>query len=325
MSSTEASNPITISVSSEQDGKRADAALASASGLSRNHIQQLIKDGDILDSGGAPLLQPSRRIREGEQFSIMLPPTEPLELTPEEIPLDILFEDEHLLVINKAAGMVVHPSHGHDRGTLVHALLHHCPNLPGINGKERPGIVHRLDKGTSGSLLIAKTENSHRKLSDMFASHNLDRQYIAWCRGMPNWRVKRIELPIARHPQHRQKMAVVSGGREAVTDATVEYMYGPFSQLRLKLHTGRTHQIRVHLSHEKLPILGDPVYGRSYNPGSNIPEPTRSAINSLSRQALHAELLAFIHPVTGKQLRFTAPLPDDLQKLSHALQQNYGG
>lgn len=324
MISAEAPNPITISVSSEQNGKRADAVLASASGLSRNHMQQLIRGGHVLDKNNTPLAQPSRRIHEGERFTIILPPTESLELTPEEIPLDILFEDEHILVINKPAGMVVHPSHGHDQGTLVHALLHHCPNLPGINGKERPGIVHRLDKDTSGSLLIAKTENSHRILSDMFAAHDLDRQYIAWCRGTPNWREKRIELPVGRHPQHRQKMAVVNGGREAVTDATVEHMHGPFSQLRLKLYTGRTHQIRVHLLHEKLPILGDPVYGRSYNPASNIPEPTRSAIRALERQALHAEILAFTHPMTGKQLRFTAPLPGDLQKLSYALQKNYG-
>ncbi|ATX81597.1 ribosomal large subunit pseudouridine synthase D [Mariprofundus ferrinatatus] len=324
MSIADPLHPLLVCVTSDQDGKRADAILASGSGLSRNHIQQLLKDGFIRDGNGCLFTQPSRRVREGEQFTIDLPPTKPLELSAEDIPLDILFEDEHLLVINKPAGMVVHPSHGHDQGTLVHALLHHCPNLPGINGVERPGIVHRLDKDTSGSLLIAKTEISHRRLTEMFAAHDLDRQYVAWCRGNPSWRVKRIELPVGRHPQQRQKMAVVTGGREAITDATVEHIFGPFSQLRLQLHTGRTHQIRVHLSHEKLPILGDPVYGRSYNPGSNIPEPTRGLICSLTRQALHAEVLAFKHPITDEALHFTAPLPDDLRRLSLALKQNYG-
>lgn len=316
-------NLITIVVDGDQDGKRLDALLTSGSGLSRNHIQQLLKDGRVTTADGSPIMQAAKRVVEGDAFTIDLPPTQPLELIGEDIPLDILFEDEHLLVINKPAGMVVHPSHGHDHGTLVHALLHHCPDLPGINGKERPGIVHRLDKDTSGSLLVAKTELSHRRLSEMFATHDLDRQYVAWCRGTPNWRVKRIELPLGRHPQQRQKMAVVAGGREAVTDATIEHTYGPFSQLRLKLHTGRTHQIRVHLTHELLPILGDPVYGRSYNPGSNIPEPSRSLIRALTRQALHAEILAFAHPISGEELYIKAPLPDDLRKLDLALQQNY--
>lgn len=324
MSNTDSPDPLIITIARDQDGKRIDAILAAASELSRNHIQQLLKDGCVVDTNGAAIKQPSRRVLEGDCFTINLPPVQPLELSAEDIPLDILFEDEHLLVINKPAGMVVHPSHGHDQGTLVHALLHHCSDLPGINGKERPGIVHRLDKDTSGSLLIAKTETSHRRLSEMFAEHDLDRQYVAWCRGHPNWRVKRIELPLGRHPQHRQKMAVVAGGREAITDATVEHIYGPFRQMRLRLHTGRTHQIRVHLTHELLPILGDPVYGRSYNPGSNVPEPSRSLIRALTRQALHAEVLAFIHPITGESMRFTAPLPEDLRKLSRALEVNYG-
>lgn len=324
MSNANLPEPLIITVSRDQDGKRVDALLAAVSELSRNHIQQLLKDGCIVDASGSAITQPSRRVVEGDCFTIKLPPVQPLELSAEDIPLDILFEDEHLLVINKPAGMVVHPSHGHDHGTLVHALLHHCCDLPGINGKERPGIVHRLDKDTSGSLLVAKTEITHRRLTEMFATHDLDRQYVAWCRGTTNWRVKRIELPLARHPQQRQKMAVVPGGREAITDATVEHIYGPFSQMRLQLHTGRTHQIRVHLTHEKLPILGDPVYGRSFNPGSNIPEPTRSLIRALTRQALHAELLAFTHPVTGESLHITAPLPEDLRKLDKAMHQNYG-
>jgi len=220
--------------------------------------------------------------------------------------------------------MVVHPSHGHDQGTLVHALLHHCPNLPGINGVERPGIVHRIDKETSGSLVVAKTEIAHQKLVELFSSHSIDRQYLAWCRGVPNWRSQHIEQPIARHPLHRQKMAVVATGKEAITDAKVEQAFDRlFCRMRLTLHTGRTHQIRVHLSHEHLPILGDTTYGRRFNPGKQIPEPARSAILSLSRQALHAEVLGFIHPITGEKLHCSAPLPEDLRRLDAALNKTY--
>lgn len=261
---------------------------------------------------------------EGEHYSIDMPETKPLELVAEEIPLDILFEDEHLIIINKPAGMVVHPSHGHDHGTLVHALLHHCPSLPGINGVERPGIVHRLDKETSGSLVVAKTESAHQQLVELFSTHDIDRQYLAWSRGVPNWRQKRIDLPIGRHPHHRQKMAILENGKEAITDARIEQSYERiFSRIRLTLHTGRTHQIRVHLTHEQLPILGDSTYGRHFNPGKQIPEPARSAIKALSRQALHAEVLGFIHPITGETIHCKAPLPDDLRQLSDALDKSY--
>jgi len=298
--------------------------LTELSGLSRNRIQQLIRQGHVQRQYGVIMHQAAARVREQEHYQLHIPQLEPVQLQAENISLDILFEDEHLIVLNKPAGMVVHPSHGHDRGTLVHALLYHCSNLPGINGVERPGIVHRLDKGTSGSLVVAKSEIAHRRLTGMFSSHDLKRQYVAWCRGNPNWHSRHIELPIGRHPQHRQKMAVNASGKNAITDAEVERLFGPFSQLRLTLHTGRTHQIRVHLAHEKLPILGDPVYARSYNPASNIPEPAHASINALKRQALHAQLLEFAHPVTGHLLSFTAPLPDDLQRLHDALASNYG-
>ncbi len=319
-----------VSIDRDQSGKRLDAVLAASTALSRNRIQQLLREGYVsrLKPGSGDKvetsdLQASLKVIEGDRFLIQLPESRPLCLDAEDIPLDTLFEDEHLIIINKPAGMVVHPSHGHERGTLVHALLHHCPDLPGINGIERPGIVHRLDKDTSGSIVVAKTEATHVALSDMFATHDLTRQYVAWCRGAPRWKNQRIELPIARHPQHRQKMAVHPQGKEAITDAEVECFFGPFSQIRLTLHTGRTHQIRVHLAHERLPILGDPVYARSYHPGHDIPEPSRSVIAGLQRQALHAELLAFTHPLTGKDLHIMAPLPDDLQQLARALQQNY--
>ncbi len=324
MSQTESEDHLLITIGDEQDGKRLDAVLAQTSGMSRNHIQILLKEGRVSNKAGTVISQLSLKVREDDQYHIHIPPTQELNLEPEDIPLDILFEDEHLIVINKPAGMVVHPSHGHDTGTLVHALLYHCASLPGINGMERPGIVHRLDKDTSGSLVVAKTEAAHRRLTEMFASHDLDRQYVAWCRGVPRWRAKRIEQPIGRHPQHRQKMAVNENGKMAITDATVEHIYGGFSKLRLCLHTGRTHQIRVHLAHEQVPVLGDPVYARSYNPGSEIPEPSRSLIIALNRQALHAEVLGFKHPITGEELHLVASLPEDLTRLSKALARNYG-
>lgn len=303
-------------------GQRLDQALAALTGLSRSRIRALLDDAHILKNGQA--CKAADRAGAGEAYTIDLPPAAPLQLTPEAIALDVLYEDEHLIVINKPPGIVVHPSHGHAEGTLVHALLHHCDHLPGINGVERPGIVHRLDKDTSGSLVVAKTEAAHRGLTAMFAAHALDRQYLAWCRGVPRWRHKRIDSPLGRHPQHRQKMSVRADGKAAVTDAALERCYADdFCRMRLTLHTGRTHQIRVHLAHEGIPVLKDPTYARSFHAGKAIPEPARSAVTALDRQALHAEVLAFRHPVTDAPLAITAPLPADLQRLSDALEAAY--
>jgi 23S rRNA pseudouridine1911/1915/1917 synthase len=303
-------------------GQRLDQALADLTGLSRSRIRALLMAGHILKNGQA--CKGADRATAGEAYRIDIPPAVPLSLTPEAIALDILFEDAHLIVINKPAGIVVHPSHGHAHGTLVHALLHHCHALPGINGVERPGIVHRLDKDTSGSLVIAKTETAHRRLTAMFAAHALDRQYLAWCRGTPRWKHKRIDSPLGRHPQHRQKMSVRTDGKPAVTDAALERTYADdFCRMRLTLHTGRTHQIRVHLAHEGIPVLKDPTYARSFHAGKGIPEPARSAVTDLERQALHAEILAFQHPITDAPLRLIAPLPADLQRLSDALETTY--
>ncbi len=310
-----------IEIPASLHGKRLDFALSELGELSRSRIQQLLKDNCI--EGPADVLKPSAKVLAGMHFCIRVPATEPLDLTPEDIPLDILFEDEHLLVINKPAGLVVHPSHGHATGTLVHALLHHCPNLPGINGVERPGIVHRLDKDTSGSIVIAKSETAHQRLVAMFAEHDLDRQYLAWCRGAPNWASKSIELPIGRHPAHRKKMAVNPAGKHAITEARVERNYHQFCRMRLTLHTGRTHQIRVHLAHEQLPILGDTVYARSYSPGNEVPVAVREVISSLHRQALHAEVLHFTHPITGEELNCIAPLPSELKMLSETMENAY--
>jgi len=323
---------ITVTIDDALNGQRLDHALAQASDLSRSRIQQLIADGAVykkvlehgIEGKRECMRKHALKVVFRQTYEILLPENVPLELQAEDIPLDILYEDEYLIVVNKPPGMVVHPSLGHDSGTLVHALLHHCPNLPGINGVERPGIVHRIDKDTSGSLVIAKTEQTHRNLVDMFAQHNIRREYLAWCRGCPAWHEQRIDLPIARHPQHRQKMSVQAHGKEAITVAQVEARYQhDFSRLRLTLHTGRTHQIRVHLSHQQLPILGDTVYARSYHPGSNIPAVAGQAIRTLSRQALHADILGMDHPISGAPLLFTAPLPDDLVALSTALDAAY--
>ncbi len=304
-----------------QDGQRLDQALSELTGLSRSHIQQLLKQHQV--EGPYSHTKASQRVKAGEAYQITVRPPEPLNLEPEAIALDILFEDEHLLVINKPAGIVVHPSAGHSKGTLVHALLHHCPDLPGINGIQRPGIVHRLDKDTSGALAVAKTEAAHHGLSGLFARHDIKRQYLAWCRGAPNWGQRRIEEPIGRHRTQRKKMSVIESGKPAVTDVLVERRYQDFCRLRLTLHTGRTHQIRVHLSHLNMPILGDQTYARAFKPGKQVPEPARSTIAGLKRQALHAEILGFLHPVTGQQVNCIAPLPADLQNLADALEASY--
>ena len=297
---------------------RVDQYLAKhLSSLSRSQIKKLIKENKvlILDSP----VKPSTMVQPGDFITLHLPASEPASLIAETIPLDIIFEDDHLAVINKAAGMVVHPSHGHATGTLVHALIHHCPNLPVINGVHRPGIVHRLDKGTSGSLVVAKNAVTYQALLEIFQAHRIERQYIAWVRGNPGWTEKRINLPLGRHPHTRLKMSVRDKGKEAITEAVVAKRYGAFSRLRLQLHTGRTHQIRVHLSHLRLPILGDPDYARAYSPANNIPEDVAKCILELGHQALHADTLGFIHPDTGKEILSHAPLPADLQKLSDAL------
>ena len=313
---------LAVEIGSHQDGKRLDQALSELTGLSRNHVQQLLKQQQV--EGPSSHVKASQKAKVGEAYQITVLPPEPLNLEPEAVELDILFEDKHLLVINKPAGIVVHPSAGHSQGTLVHALLHHCPNLPGINGIQRPGIVHRLDKDTSGALAVAKTEAAHHGLVELFAKHDINRQYLAWCRGTPNWAQRRIELPIGRHRTQRKKMSVLESGKPAVTDALVEHRYQEFCRVRLTLHTGRTHQIRVHLTEMGMPILGDQTYARTFMPGKQVPEPAHSIISELKRQALHAEVLGFLHPVTGHMVDCIAPLPDDLQQLSDALDTSYG-
>jgi len=306
-------------IPSELEGQRLDQALTKLTGLSRSRVKDLYQSGAIQAEHSGSLLKLSGVVYAHDVFLVTIPDSRPMTLNAEKIALDILFEDEYLLVVNKPAGMVVHPSHGHDTGTLVHALLYHC-ELPGINGVERPGIVHRIDKDTSGSLVVAKTEAAHHGLVELFSRHDIQREYIAWCKGVPRWQQQRIDKPLARHPQHRQKIAVIEDGKRAITDAQLEQSYAhQFSRLRLTLHTGRTHQIRVHLASENIPILADATYARHFNPSKKLAPILRQALLQLSRQALHAEVLGFTHPITQEHILCRAPLPDDLQQLNRAL------
>ncbi len=307
-------------VDEEDGGERIDAYLSGQiPELSRSRIQKSIRAGELA-VGGGPVTKPSRRVHEGERVELSFSPPRPLDMEPEDIPLDILFEDDGLIVLDKPAGMVVHPSPGHDRGTLVHALLAHCRNLSGIGGVLRPGIVHRLDAGTSGLLMVAKSDEVHIALSRMLMERRVERIYYAVVWGELERETGTIDLPVGRSPRDRKKMAVLSeGGREAFTTYYLLDTYGPFQYIRLKLGTGRTHQIRVHLSYTGNPVLGDPVYGgRRIRKGSlskGEAELAARALSLIDRQALHAGELSFEHPLTGMPMRFEASPPLDMQSV----------
>ena len=310
-------------------GARLDKALAEVfPTLSRARIQTLLADGAVTRDGQI-VLSGSAKAQPG-RYAIMIPPVTSATPAPEAIPLTVLFEDADLIVVDKPAGMAAHPAPGNETGTLVNALLAHCGvTLSGIGGVARPGIVHRLDKDTSGVMVAAKSDRAHAGLSALFATHDIERTYIALTRGAPSPARGRIETLIGRSSSDRKKMAVLkSGGRNAITDYVVQQVFGvpakaggaPMAaRVACTLHTGRTHQIRVHLASRGAPILGDPVYG-SGSPAA----PVRAAVveAGLSRQALHAALLGFVHPVTRETLRFeTAPPPDmaELERLLAAL------
>ena len=311
-----------VTLGEEAAGVRLDKALADAApGLSRARLQALMDEGAVSFEGG-PVGSGSARARPG-LYRIDIPAPAPDRAEPEDIPLTVLFEDEHLIVVDKPAGMAVHPAPGSQRGTLVAALLHHCAGrLSGIGGVARPGIVHRLDKDTSGVMVAAKTDAAHQGLAALFARHDLERKYVALTRGAPEPRRGRIETRIGRSPHDRKKMAVLkSGGREAVTDYAVERTFGPAARplaarVGCRLHTGRTHQIRVHLASRGAPCLGDPVYG-SGQPARPVREAVEAA--GLRRQALHAAVLGFVHPVSGEALRFETPPPADMAALEAML------
>ncbi len=310
-------------VSSEDAPQRLDLFLSRrCPQLSRSRIQGLIREGAIQVNGQTS--RPRYLVRPGDQVELELPAPEPLAIAPEEIPLSILFEDRELLVLDKGPEMTVHPAPGSWQGTLVNALLHHCRDLSGINGVLRPGIVHRLDRATTGLLVVAKTDAAHRHLAAQLQRHSLERRYLALVWGHPSRPQGRIEAPIGRHPRDRKKMAVVEGGRAAITHYAVAERLAFLSRLDLRLETGRTHQIRVHLQHLGHPVFGDPVYGgrapRCLQPGQR-PE-ALALLSMIDRQALHARSLRFQHPRTGEWLEFTAPLPEDLARLIAAAREH---
>ena len=304
-------------------GGRIDKALADAlPDLSRARIQALIAEGRV-SLGGRPVGDGKSKAQAGD-YRLDIPPPEPADPQAEAIPLTILFEDEHLIVIDKPAGLAMHPAPGSETGTVVNALLHHCgDSLSGVGGVARLGIVHRLDKDTSGVVVAAKSDAAHQGLSALFARHDIERVYMAFTRGAPSPIRGTIEGAIARSTHDRKKMALVkSGGRHAVTHYTVARTFGlverPLAaRVACRLETGRTHQIRVHLASRGTPCLGDPVYGSGAPAG-----PVRAAIAEagLTRQALHAAVLGFVHPVTGQALRFESALPPDLSRLETLLE-----
>ena len=312
-------------IEKEHRGTRLDRFLISATQeMSRTYLQRLIRDGDVTVNDKLAK-QPSYLLRDGDSVCLTLPPPRPLDtVAPENIPLDILHEDSHLLVLNKPAGMLVHPANNVNDGTLVNALLAHCTDLSGIGGVERPGIVHRLDKDTSGILVVAKTDIVHRGLSAQFEQHSITRQYVAVVCGTPTEVTGTIDARIARSRRDRRRMTTVkTDGRHAVTHYEVLERYPQFALVQLTLETGRLHQIRVHLQHIGHPVAGDAVYGgeqRALNDADT--GVLKQALAQLKRQALHARLLGFEHPVTGESLTFSAPMPKDMQRVVDALQMN---
>lgn len=288
--------------------------------LTRSAVQRLVEAGRITVNG-APA-RPSLKLKGGERIVIEIPPPLPAVPVAEQIPLEILYEDADLIVVNKPAGMSVHPGAGRSEGTLVNALLGHCTDLSGIGGEVRPGIVHRIDKDTTGVLVAAKNDRAHQGLAHQFKEHSIKRVYLALVYGAPKADKGSIDTEIGRHPTDRKRMSgAARRGRRAVTHWKVTGRYGQVSALELRLETGRTHQIRVHLSEAGHPLLGDPVYGSSGRLPGLKDTRLRALVKGLGRQALHARTLGFIHPVSGEYLEFSAPLPEDMQGIVEYLEK----
>ena len=310
---------VSPAVSDRENKKRLDKFLADAlPDLSRNAFIRLIEDNQVkIQSSGVIVNRPDMRVETGQIFEITVPAPTPAQVLPEEMSLDIVYEDDDVVVVNKPAGLVVHPGAGNWEHTLVNGLLFHCKGgLSGIGGVERPGIVHRIDKDTSGLLVVAKNDKAHRALAKQFAVHSIQREYQAFVWGKLDQAEGRIEGNIGRSPTNRQKMALVRvGGKSAVTHYTRLDVYGGglVSFVKCVLETGRTHQIRVHMSSIRHPLVGDYTYGKS-------PKNAPDFVRDFPRQALHAGLLGFVHPTTGKQLVFEVPMPPDMQELKAKLE-----
>ena len=305
-------------VAGEDAGARLDAFLAArVEGVSRSILKRAIDDGDVLVGG--QVAKPSLKLKGGEHVEVELPAPPPSEVEPEEIPLDLLYEDEEVVVVNKPSGLVVHPAAGVRSGTLANALAFHFTQLRGQAGSLRPGIVHRLDRDTSGVIVVAKTPRAHESLSDQFRARTVFKSYVALVHGVTREEKGKVEGPLARDPRNRTRMAVVRGGRAALSLWRVRQRFTRFTLLDVQIKTGRTHQIRVHLAWIKHPVVGDETYGGGRD--KTLPDPAlRVRVAAIGRQFLHAERLGFHHPATGEWLGFTAPLPPDLAEFLETLQ-----
>ena len=307
---------IELTIDDEQDGSRLDRVLTDEiPGYSRSQVQRLIEDGHVA-LPRVKTVKSNTAVRLGDAIVVQLPEAVAAQPAAQDLPIDILYQDADLIVVNKPAGMVVHPGAGHDAGTLVNALLHHVTDLCGISGELRPGIVHRLDKGTSGVMVIAKNDAAHQELSRQFHDREVEKRYVALVWGLVQQR-KRIDIPIGRDPVHREKISTrARRARSAVTRVTWARSVPGLSLLRVAISTGRTHQIRVHLSHIGHPIVGDSLYGGVHR---RVAHQLR-VVQQLTRPFLHSERLAIQQPRTGEQLTFEAPLPDDLRSVLEAIE-----
>ncbi|HPC86446.1 MAG TPA: RluA family pseudouridine synthase [Smithellaceae bacterium] len=309
------SRNVSFTVGPEQTGLRLDVFLAQADpSFSRSQIQYAIEEGDVLVNGKEP--KASQHLKAGDRVELHLEPAVEAAAVGQDIPLDIMYEDGSVIVVNKPAGMVVHPAPGNPDQTLVNALLFHCRDLSGIGGILRPGIVHRLDKGTSGLIVAAKTDEAHRKLSSQFEAHLVNKKYTVLVWGDVRGEKGEIVLPVGRHPKDRKKMSTKSRhGKNALTLWKVRERYGTATLLDIEIKTGRTHQIRVHLAERGYPVIGDTVYGSASKAQTVKNAALKAGIKALPRQALHAAELSFLHPQSGERMVFTAPLPKDLESL----------